>query len=165
MGVNSRVYKVKSLLDQRRHDRARRLPLRAQAVLHQPGNVHAAALARVRHRHPDRRHRQPARRRARLDLRRDGRSVPDATSRTTCPRHDRHSARRSAPADRPAHPGHARAPSAAPPGSRARSTASSSSSSSSSSRMGSTGAGSRSGSISTCSRSTRRRRSGGRRPT
>ena len=62
--------------DQRRHHRARRLPLCAQAVLHQPGNVHAAALDRVRHRDPDRRRRQPARRGAGRDLRGHGRSVP-----------------------------------------------------------------------------------------
>jgi len=35
--------------DQRRDHRVRRLPVRAQAVLHQSGNVHAAAFDRVHH--------------------------------------------------------------------------------------------------------------------
>ena len=63
--------------DQRGDHRLCRRAVRPQAVLHQPGNVHAAALDRVHHRHPDRRHLQPARRGAGRDLHGHDRSVPD----------------------------------------------------------------------------------------
>jgi branched-chain amino acid transport system permease protein len=51
-----------------------------------PGNVHAAALDRVHHRDPDRRHVQPARRGARRDLPGHDRGVPDLSQ----GRHARH---------------------------------------------------------------------------
>ena len=63
--------------DQCGDHRIGRRAVRAQALLHQPGNVHAAALDRVHHRDPDRRHLQPARRGARRDLPGHDRSVPD----------------------------------------------------------------------------------------
>ena len=55
MGVNIALYKVKAFAISAGDHRHRRRAVRPQAVLHQPGNVHAAALDRVRHRDHDRR--------------------------------------------------------------------------------------------------------------
>ena len=88
MGVNVSLYKVKSFAISRGHHRLCRRAVRPQAVLHQPGNVHAAALDRVHHRDPDRRRLQPARRGAGRDLHRHDRSVPDLPQGRRA-RHDR----------------------------------------------------------------------------
>ena len=90
MGVNVSLYKVKSFAISAAITGFAGVPVRAQAVLHQPGNVHAAALDRVHHRDPDRRHLQPARRGAGRDLHRHDRSVPDLPQGRHARHHRRH---------------------------------------------------------------------------
>nr|GAJ31252.1 high-affinity branched-chain amino acid transport ATP-binding protein BraF [Bradyrhizobium sp. DOA9] len=67
-----------------------RRAVRAQALVHLARDVHAAALDRVHHRDPDRRHLQPARRRSGGDLHRDDRSVPHLSEGRHARHHRRH---------------------------------------------------------------------------
>ena len=88
MGVNVSLYKVKSFAISAAITGFAGVLFAHKLSLHQPGNVHAAALDRVHHRDPDRRRLQPARRRAGRDLHRHDRSVPDLPQGRRA-RHDR----------------------------------------------------------------------------
>ena len=89
-GHQRRALQGEVVRDLRRDHRLCRRAVRAQALLHHAGDVHAPALDRVHHRDPDRRRLQPARRGARRDLHRHDRSVPDLPQ----GRHARHHRRR-----------------------------------------------------------------------